>query len=49
MGKTLVGNLSVVTQKKINRFLKKILFLSDLYTQCGALTYNPEIKNHMLY
>ena len=27
----------------------KILFLNNLYTQCGARTYNPEIKNHMLY
>jgi len=27
----------------------KILFLSNLYTQCGAWTHNPESKNRMLY
>ena len=26
----------------------KILFLSNLYTQHGAQTYNPEIKSRML-
>ena len=26
----------------------KILFLSNLYMQRGAQTYNPEIKSHML-
>ena len=30
-------------------FLFKILFLNNLYTHCGAWTYNPEIKSHMLY
>ena len=34
------------TRKKI--FLK-ILFLNNLYTQCGAQTHNPEIKSHMPY
>ena len=27
----------------------KILFLSNLYNQHGAWTYNPEVKSHMLY
>lgn len=28
-------------------FLKKYFILSNLYTQYGALTHNPEIKSHM--
>ena len=27
----------------------KILFLSNLYTQCGAWTHNSETKSHMFY
>ena len=27
----------------------KILFLSNLCTQCGAQIHNPEIRNHILY
>ena len=30
-------------------FFFKILFLSNFYTQPGALSYNPKIKSHMLY
>ena len=30
-------------------FFKKILFLSNLYTQCGAQTHNPKIKSRMLH
>ena len=29
-------------------FILKIVFLSNLYTQQGALTHNPEIKRPML-
>jgi len=32
-----------------NFFKDFIIFLSNLYTQCGAQTYNPKIKSHMLY
>ena len=28
---------------------KKILFLKNLYTQCGAQTHNPGIKSHVFY
>ena len=30
-------------------FFLKILSLSNLYTQHRVQTYNPEIKNHMLF
>ena len=32
-----------------SRFLKLFLFLSNLYTQYMARTYNPEVKSCMLY
>ena len=36
---------------KIERFwvFFKILFLSNLYTQCGAWSYNPKTKSCMLF
>ena len=30
-------------------FFLSIVFLSNLYTQCGAWTYNPDIQSHMLF
>ena len=33
----------------LTHFFLKILFLSNLYPQCGARTHNPEIKSHELH
>ena len=33
----------------ISFFFKKQKLLSNLYTQCGAQTHNPKIKNYMLH
>ena len=35
--------------QSIPLFFLKILFWSDLHTQRGAWTYNPEIKGRILY
>ena len=30
-------------------FLSLFIYLSNLYTKCGAQTHNPEIKSHMFF
>ena len=30
-------------------FFKDFILLSNIHTQCGTQTYNPEIKSCMLY
>ena len=41
-----VNDMNILFKKN---FIFKILFLSNLYTQCGAWAHSPEISSHMLY